>query len=52
MTMQPSVVGFSLDGASNALRLWHRCPGGDIVSYFMIDGAASVRRGGADDPEC
>ncbi len=50
--MQQSIVGFSLEGASNALRSRQRWPGGDAVNNFTIDGAASVRRGGADDPEC
>ncbi len=50
--MQPSIVGFSLEGASNALSSRQRWPGGDAVNAFTVDGAASVRRGRADDPEC
>ena len=50
--MQPSIVRFSFDGASNVLRLWYPLPGGDTFNDFTIDGAASVRQGSADDPEC
>ena len=50
--MQPSIIGFSLEGASNAVWSRQHWPGGDAVNDFTIDGAASVRRGSADDPEC
>ena len=50
--MQPSIVGFSMEGASNALRSWQCWPGGDAVNDFTIDGAASVSQGSADDPKC
>jgi hypothetical protein len=41
--MQPSIIGFSLEGASNALCPRQRWPGGDAVNDFTIDGSASVR---------